>query len=403
MRLAIVSILFALCCYAPRWGEGYHLVNHDSFWFGWLAKRITTGDSVDVVASGLAYPLSWLSNIVGMSSASAILPIALGLLTMVILYWGVSRLLGPSVALGACICFALSPTVHYTFMAGNVDRDCLHFPIVTAGLLCLALYWKEHRPLWLVGLFASIGLLTLEWGVFGLFAYLPLLAGVTVFTAWDHRQAGPWALLALLSVAAYVAGKVIIPWMGFSTVTELQPLGLMNLLEYVTIAIPVGFGMYASWRSPGNWPLWWWMLSGAFGCFALRMGQFGIIGACIVGGIGLCHIWVHRRVWVAAVAVTAVAVVGMCWRVPDSMSMSPEWQEALEWIRDNTPPESRILARGDRCHWIRYVAERTPVLEVARPYSIASPQEMMAEYGADYMIIEEKYLWILPLDKPAGV
>lgn len=399
MRLAAVSVLFALCCYAPRWAGEYHLVNHDSFWFGWLARRIETGESVDVVASGLAYPLAWLSSIVGMSAASAILPIALGLLTLAILYWGVSRLLGRSVALGACICLALAPSVHCTFMAGNVDRDCLHFPIIAAGLLCLALYWRERRPLWLAGVFASIGLLALEWGMFAMFAYLPLLAGVTVFTAWDHRHGGPWVLLAVLSVAAYWAGRVIIPRMGFTTVSELQPMGVMSLLEYAPIAVPVGFGVYASWRSPGNWPLWWWMLSLAFGCFALRMGQFGIIGACILGGIGLCHSWAQRRVWVAAVVATAICVAGMCWRVPDSMSMPPEWRETLEWVRDTTPEDSRILASGDRCHWIRYVAERVPVVEVARPHSIdGDPQEVMAEYGADYMIDEDLSVWAL--DKP---
>ena len=78
----------------------------------------------------------------------------------------------------------------------------------------------------------------------------------------------------------------------------------------------------------------------------------------------------------------------------------PDWPDALEWLRTQTPPESRIAAWWDYGYWITTMANRTSfvdnatmdssaIREMARTL-IADPDEAwkrLTEMGADYVLV----------------
>lgn len=76
---------------------------------------------------------------------------------------------------------------------------------------------------------------------------------------------------------------------------------------------------------------------------------------------------------------------------------STEWNQALVWIKDNTPAESLIIAWWDYGYWIRYRAERQPFVT---PSEESDRIPMIAKafltygnatwpIGTDYIIIDE--------------
>lgn len=373
--VAACAMVFLVCGSAHLLvGGHYYVVNYDSFWFHHLAKLIIAGDRPGAMGSGLAYPLAALARLVGLQAASIGLPLVIGLGTGGVLYFGVRRLFSKRVALLALVCYTFALPIHFYFLAGNVDRDSLHFLLVTPGLLALALYWREQRPVWLGVVFASIGLLALEWGLFGLAVYLPLLIGVTVVTSWDFRRWQTWVVLGACAIVMGCAGRVVLHLLGWSHIAELYPVNVVSILEYATIIVPLGFGVLQTWRTPRNWLLAWLVVSLVMGCFALRLAEFGIIAGCILGGIGLEYIWEHRRIWLVAFAVGAILFVGLCWKLPANMTMPPDWQEALEWVSRNTPQDARVMAAGDYAHWIEDIGER----EAEAAVGIDNDREVLA-------------------------
>jgi len=342
----------------------YYVVNYDSFWFHMLAREISEGRMQMVVGSGLAYPLAGLSRVIGMEAACAALPLALGLATGLVLYLGVRRLYSDRRALLSVVCFTVALPVHFYFLAGNVDRDCLHLLIVTTGMLALALFWKERRWFWFAIVVGTVAALTLEWGWMAFVVYVPLLVAVSEAQRWDWRSWPPWAVMAVLAVIAWGAGRMAMRWLGWSGIAETQPINTLSILEYSTIVVPLGFGLWRSTREESNWPLAWFTLSLVAGCFALRLAEFGVLAACVLGGIGLEHIWDQRRIWMAAFAVGVLLFLGLSWKLPENMTMPPDWQHALEWVHDNTPGDAKVMAVGDYAHWIQDIAERQPVTEV---------------------------------------
>lgn len=392
--------MFAVCAYAHRWvGDYYHVVNPDAFYFeAWAKGLIGPG----LVGSGVAWPLAGLSRVVGYSAASAIIPIALGLLTMAVLYLGVRRLYSPRVALGAAVCWAIAMPSHWHCLAGNVDRDCLHLLIATVGLMSLALYAQDGRTPWMWVFAGTVLLLVIEWGWFGLVAYMPMVVLTVTIHAWDWENRNTYLAYAVLCVGALVAGQVAIPALGFSAVLELQPLNPYTLLEYVTIILPAVVGGWLVWRDH-DWGLAIVASSVVTACFASRLGLFAVIGACMLGGVGLVWMWDHRRLWLAPVLCGALVFVGCCWRVPENMTMPREWVDALEWVRDNTPDDARVLAAGDYSNWIMDVAERTPALGVSwqssldalyAVYSGDNSSDVMREHRADYLLVSTRDLRI---------
>ena len=401
--LAICAVVFIVSSAVHLLDRGhYYVVNYDSFWFHMVARQITEGHWQPVVGSGVAYPLAGLASIVGMRAATAVLPIVLGLLTGLALFLGVRRLYSERRALMTVVCFTVALPVHFYFLAGNIDRDCLHFLLVTSGMLGLGLFWKERHLAWLLVPAACVIGLTIEWGWLGPVVFLPLAAGASEVMRWDFRAKGPYVVLITAGLVMYAAGRLLLSRLGWSGIAELQPVNTLSILEYSTIVVALVWGIARTGTEENNWPLAWLLVSLVLSCFAVRFGEFGIIGACILGGAGLEYIWDHKKEWVAVFAVGVLLFAGLSWKVPENMTLPPDWQQALEWVHDRTPPGARVMAVGDYAHWIQDIAEREPDTEVgmqddkktlAQIYTAESDQvvaDLMEQHDCQYLMVSSR-------------
>ena len=376
LLLAACAAVFVACGAVHLLDQGhYYVVNYDAFWFHMVARQISDGHWQPVVGSGVSYPLAGLASVIGMRAATAVLPLLLGLMTGTVLYLGVRRLYSERRALLSVVCFTVALPVHFYFLAGNIDRDCLHFLLVTTGMLSLGLFWKERKAAWLVVMGACVILLAVEWGWFALAVFVPLAIGASEVMRWDFRSKGPYIVLVLAGACMYAAGRLVLSRLGWSGIAELQPVNTLSILEYSTVVVPLVFGIAMTGRDDNGWPLAWLVVSVVMSFFAVRFGEFGIIGACILGGAGLEYIWDHRKEWLVVFAAGVLLFVGLSWKVPENMTMPPDWEEALVWVHDNTPTDARVMAVGDYAHWIQDIAEREPEAEVG----IDADKEMLAQ------------------------
>ncbi len=87
---------------------------------------------------------------------------------------------------------------------------------------------------------------------------------------------------------------------------------------------------------------------------------------------------------------------------PPSIETSPAWKEAMHWIRDNTPEDSKLFNWWSYGHWLAFVTERQVSLD-NRNWSLDGDANyaqfilendvnkalpIIREFGSDYIIIE---------------
>jgi len=118
---------------------------------------------------------------------------------------------------------------------------------------------------------------------------------------------------------------------------------------------------------------------------------------------------------VAVVLIIAVVLVSgaVSYRIGSTtrlVAVTPEWQEALAWLRDNTPEDSVIMTWWDSGYWILDVAHRVPVVDngvhweshdrdIAQVYcstSDADAVNIIQKYGARYLVFSKEEIAILP-------
>jgi len=82
--------------------------------------------------------------------------------------------------------------------------------------------------------------------------------------------------------------------------------------------------------------------------------------------------------------------------------ISSYWIDSMEWLKNNTPPGSRVISWWDYGHWINYFGDRNAVIRnehssmemigtVADAYVHATPEELkavMKRYGAKYALFD---------------
>jgi asparagine N-glycosylation enzyme membrane subunit Stt3 len=94
------------------------------------------------------------------------------------------------------------------------------------------------------------------------------------------------------------------------------------------------------------------------------------------------------------------------------IAASNDWQNALTYLRDNTPRKAVIMSWWDYGYWILDLAERRPVVDngfyaydwerlhdVGLAYATSEASEavrVMQKYGADYLVFSETERVILP-------
>ncbi|MBE0480899.1 MAG: hypothetical protein IBX68_07960, partial [Dehalococcoidia bacterium] len=184
--------------------DNHYILNADSHFFRWLSLRIISGEgpshdapdgAIWALHSGLAYPLAYsgkaLQHVFGLSPAAAVdlsgklLPPALALLTMAIIYFAAIKVFDRRTALFAVLAWAIMlHSVHYGG-AGYLDRDGLTMLLIMVG--ALAFYFASTLPGrirnrkvgWLAAGLAVLlaeGLLYLEWHYIGALLLLTVIA-----------------------------------------------------------------------------------------------------------------------------------------------------------------------------------------------------------------------------------
>ena len=391
--------------------DHYFIINYDSFYFHHMAKSIASVPHPPIMGSGLAYPISYLGKIIGLEAASLLISPLLGILTGLVLYWGVSKLYSTKIALLSIVCFIFAQIPRFVFLSGNLDRDGLHMLIMTAGILGMGIFLKTQQRRYLALTFASIPLLYLEWGWPALMQYLPVLVGICIlsFNVRHYRKERTWLLLGLLALAIVVIGRLVLYlyWFKGTNISELVPLNLWSLIQYSTIAVPFFFGLKETLRTKfgeddSTFPLAWVLSFLLMGCFASRLSIYAAVPACIIGGIGLQIMWEKRTVWKTVFVAGCLLFVGLSWVVPQNVKMPNDWHDALVWIRQNTPAESRVASWWDYGYWIKDVAERQPWgvneneetdHEVASFYFAPSEEvarDIMLSHGWGYVIMSTR-------------
>lgn len=334
---------------------GHHyILSPDSHFFHWQAARWLAGDSVPVAwHGGLTYPLAYGARLVGftcgLSDSSALrvvgtlLPPAIGLVGLLVMYWGVGLLYGRRAALGAAFLWALLGHVCWTQAAGYLDRDGLSMVLLSGGVFVFHLSRRLRVMVrgrdvgWALGslaVLAAMVLLVLEWLWLGAVllvvvlvatVLLEVVAGTVVRAArdLDHRvdemalvgrlprhalsalARSSWRQVALILALglAVVVFKPGLPYIGrmaadvlggavsgTQDVGELQPLTIGDLLAYIPMAIPLLAGLCLAvrrHRAADILSLAWLSSMGLLAVFASRLVLYAAPAACVIGGLGL--------------------------------------------------------------------------------------------------------------------
>jgi asparagine N-glycosylation enzyme membrane subunit Stt3 len=383
--------------------EHYFVINYDSFWFHYLARRISQGYPVPDIGSGLAYPVAILGKVIGLDTAALVMGPLLGILTGAVIYWGVSRLYSARIALLAVVCFVFAQIPRFAFLSGNLDRDGLHMLIMTTGILGLGLYVKTRDNHYLALTFATIPLLYLEWGQFALAQYIPALVGIILLmdvAKWDSKWF--WVGVGLLAIAIFALGRFVM-WTSFfagTDISELEPLGPQSLIQYATIAVPVAFGISRSHRFVLAWAVVFLLM----GVFASRLSIYAAVPACIMGAFGLERLWSEKTAasWRYICLVGFSFLVVLAWVVPRNVTMPNDWHDALVWVKGHTAEDATVAVWWSHGYWVMDVANReTPVTqangplvdEIARVYFAPNEEYAhdIAEWnGWDYLIMSTR-------------
>ena len=415
----------------------------------------------------LAYMAKGIGSATGMSSAQALelvsksLPPFLGLLTLVVVWLVAARLWNRRAALFSALAWALMWHTVVIGASGYLDRDGISSLLLLAGAVLFLVSDRWHIRVrgrnigWLVAGILVLGfevLLYLEWGTVGalLLLVVPLSYVVVrfvlelAFRDKRERETGSGVRAALQQVgwralAIVILGNVVLAaaWHGLasaslaslaeyvlgggqSAVGELQGLGLGDILLYQLFVVPIVVGLYVAFRSRNGGALLFscWFLCFLFlGLFARRVLFYATAPAALLSGIGLAVLWdwarlgqgqTQKKIGVALLLclVVLISAAGI-----HSLGSNPvvavdeEWQQALQYIKEDTPEGSVVMTVWSWGYWILDLGDRRPVVDngyygsppdklhdVGVAYATTEPSEtaqMMERNGADYLIFSD--------------
>ena len=343
----------------------YYIYSPDSHWFNWMADMVQSGQthdpvlgrSVSTLHSGLTYPLACTARalrLFGLDSADALslagklLPLLLAILSLVTIYFIVSRIYDRRIALLSCVAWAFLPIAIYVEGSGYLDRDGLSMLLIIIGASLFYLsrgwHWRRGRADlgWLIGALAVCavsGILYAEWLWLGPTILIAIVGASFASEAlvrlyrhvasnMDPEETDPFELaLGIVRVlpAGLVAAVRQSPWKqlavilvlhvlflaigpgfgglfgqisyyardltGSSTTGELQGLGLLSLWSLlVFLIIPILIGIYAALRRRRRADLFfvsWAAILFLAGMFAIRLFLFAAPALCVLCGLGL--------------------------------------------------------------------------------------------------------------------
>jgi len=438
--VGVVVLAFGIRCLRLADPNHYYLYSPDSYFWHWLAQRVMAGQGPPpgssavnyTLHSGLAYPLayiaraaSWVFNLSSAESLALVakfLPPTLAVITLIVMYVGISRIWGRAVALFSALAWALMFLPVFITVGGYTDRDGLSASLLLTGALIFYFLKSYHAYVgkidvgWLLagfGVLAVEGLLYLEWGVAGaglliavilVYAVLRYLGGYVALldteanamrrirTAWRRLEWPALGLIACVNIAAIglfhpdfifyfrdfwgivrSAGK---PAAG-GTAEELG-LTFTDIVAFQFFLIPIVLGLYSSWKSKNDASILfsgWFVVFGIMSLFAWRFLLYAIPAICVIAGLGLHYLWEWRRrgdfpltrtlgVAVLLILLLAFSFLGVrsmnaeAWTTPDQY-----WQGALAYLRESTPADAVVMSEWSPGYWILDLGQRLPFVD----------------------------------------
>jgi asparagine N-glycosylation enzyme membrane subunit Stt3 len=405
-----------------------------------------------------------LSSANALTLVGKFLPPLIGVITMLLIYLFAARIYNRCVGLASAMAWALLSLPIFVGSAGFLDRDGLSVLLLAVGASLFYLSGVWHIKIrgrdvgWLiagVGLLVIEVLLYLEWDFIGPALLLWIIAayfvGRFLLGYYERAEAKPdamhrvrgaiskvnWRTFALIVVAnALVAGlnfHLTVSWYHtaiglvqggakstISIVSEAQGLGFGDLIGYQFFVIPMVLGLYVAWKKRAESSIFfscWFIGLFVLAFFSRRILILATPAACLLSGVGLALLWdwvkhgafrMFKWVGMAALGVFAI-LLSLSWAssvsVQAVMSADRGWQDALAYLRDETPADSVIMSQWSWGYWILDLGQRRPVVDngyyvwdservgdVWLAYSTTDPAEaaeMMKKYGADYLIFSQ--------------
>jgi asparagine N-glycosylation enzyme membrane subunit Stt3 len=181
-------------------------------------------------------------------------------------------------------------------------------------------------------------------------------------------QAGPLAFIGIVGLIVFSSNIAD----GFNllihsrNIQELRFLSVLDIIGYlfVVITLVIGFIVIARRKFPPDLMLLTWIIvSIILGLIAARLIIYMAPAVCIVAGIGLIKIFdipkpSTRQALLGIIAFGVILSLITSFFIPANATMSRNWENALIYVRDETPENSYAISWWDHGFWIEDVAER---------------------------------------------
>jgi hypothetical protein len=312
-----------------------------------------------------------------------------------------------------------------------------------------------------IGVLVTEALLYVEWGVAGPALLLAVIAayhvGRFLVEYLKHTETEPgtvrglgaamrkvnWRSFGLIiGATALVAGanfhlassgfeqliSIVKPSAGAS-IQELGGLGLADLTSYQFFLIPMVLGFYVAWKRRAQSSIFflsWFLIIFILAIVAKRVLVYASPAACLLSGVGLASLWdwakrrslhpwarrgplhMWKKVALAVLLCVTVALsFSSAYSLASTFAMAPDrdWQDALAYLREETPKDSVVMSQWSWGYWILDLGQRKPLVDngyymydpdrlrdVGLAYTTADPAEAaqaMKKWGADYLVFSK--------------
>lgn len=438
----LVAVAVLLRCLRLFDSSFNHLYNPDSYFFHWVAQRVMAGEGPPsgtsganyALNSGFAYPAAYIAKAVGfvfhMSSTDSLdavfkfLPPAIGIVSMLVLYLFLARVLNKRVAFFSALTWALLFNGIFIGVAGNLDRDALSVLLLMVGAILFYLFrsWKfkigNREVGWIISgvsvLLLQV-LLYLEWSLMGaamllaiIFVYsvLKLLLEYSslldkepnvrrrIAIALRRSDLRAFALVAAINilalglysyqpaqmfntVVAVIRGRFI--W-NVAGATEEEGLSFRDLLAFQFFLVPMVLGIYQAWKQRNDVIVFfacWFMSFLILSLFVYRVIILAVPATCVVSGVGLASLWGimasrdAKNLWKQlGISILLVLLVFISTASAASLNgnnyiltADKDWQQALVYLREDTSQDAVIMSQWSYGYWILDVAQRRPFVD----------------------------------------
>ena len=368
--LTVCGLAFGLRCLHLLKGDHYFIISVDSHYFHRMAQLLVDGETyfyptqdrwlpIDMF-SGISYPLAviakafaWLTPVSSgdaLELTAKLLPPLLGVATVLLLYFAVSRLYGRMTGLFSAFAWAVVPVAGLHQAAGYLDRDCLSLPLVVGGVFIFYFLSDPRTSMglgrfnWVPGALAVIGieiLLYVEWGLMGSVLLLMILVSFFLLQGLNNLMArvlpsvlreedpvrmlrifGRGALRSLPGAFERSSGRVLAAvlalnlaalafrpalfgslyhyaasiltgapageWSAMSA-AEMRPMAAADILQYSVLLVPALVGIYICARRRNSADLLvlaWFAVLFLAGLFAGRLFLYAAPSICILSAVG---------------------------------------------------------------------------------------------------------------------